>query len=145
MLNRREFLTSAGGSVVTLLLTPLVGACGSSSTDYGTTSSTGATTPAASCDGAGATSTAVEGHTHTLCVPAADLDHPPATGATYTTSISGSHDHAVAFSQAQLTTVLNGGSVTVTTSTVTGHAHDFSVRRAAVPTTPTAPTPRPGY
>ncbi|HSO36645.1 MAG TPA: hypothetical protein VLT33_29170 [Labilithrix sp.] len=143
MLSRRELLTAAGGGLVTLLLTPLVGACGSS-TEPGTATATGATTPAAGCDGAGETSTVVAGHTHTLCVPASDLSQPPAAGATYSTSISGGHDHAVALTSAQLTTVLNGGSVSVTTSTVSGHAHEFSVRKAAVPA-PVPTTPRPGY
>jgi hypothetical protein len=74
-------------------------------------------------------STNVGGHTHTLCVLQADLDHPPAGGVTYTTSSAG-HTHTVSLTQAQLTTIAGGGSVTVTTSTASDHHHQFTLMLA---------------
>ena len=145
MLNRREFMTSAGTGLVALLLTPLFNACGSDS-GSGTSTSTGTTTPPpGGCDGAGETSTVNSGHTHTLCVPASDLTTPPAAGATYTTSINDGHDHAVTLSQDQLSTVASGGSVSVTTTTVSGHTHDFSVQKTVVTNAPIPTPPGMGY
>jgi hypothetical protein len=128
MLNRREFLTTAAGGFVTLLLTPVISACGSESTS-GTSSTTNSTTPG--CDGAGETSTVSQGHTHSLCVPASDLDSPSASGATYLTSITEGHQHMVTLTQAWLMAVAGGAKVTVTTSTMDGHTHDFNVQRVA--------------
>ena len=138
MLNRRELLTTAAGGVVTLLLTPILSACGSGSSS-GTSSTTNSTTPG--CDGAGETSTVALGHTHALCVPASDLDSPPASGATYVTSITESHRHMVTLTQARLMAVASGATVTVTTSTMDGHTHDFTVQRvaASVPLPPSNP------
>jgi len=139
MLNRREFLTTAAGGFVTLLLTPLVSACGSDSTST-TTTTTSSTTPG--CDGAGETSTVSAGHSHTLCVPLADLDNPPAAGATYSTSLTEGHQHTVTLIQAWLMAVAQGQTVKVTTSSVTGHTHDFAVQKVATPAAIT-PTPSP--
>ena len=137
MLNRREFLTTAAGGFVTLLLTPVISACGSGYSS-GTTSTTSSTTPG--CDGAGETSTVSAGHTHALCVPASDLDSPPAAGATYATSVTDGHQHTVTLTQAWLMSVAQGQKVTVTTSSVTGHTHAFVVERVAtVPLPPSNP------
>lgn len=145
MIHRREFLASAGGGFVTLLLTPLINAC-SSSDSSGTTTSTGTTTlPPSGCDGSGETSSVSAGHAHTLCVPASDLSSPPAAGVTYATSITDGHDHGVTLSQAQLMGVASGGTVVVTTTTVSGHTHDFAVKKTVVATTPSPPPPAMGY
>lgn len=128
MLNRREFLATAAGGVVTLLLTPVISACGSDSSSA-TSSTTNSTTPG--CDGANETSTVSLGHTHSLCVPASDLDSPPAAGATYLTSITEGHQHMVTLTQAWLMAVASGVKVMVTTSTMDGHTHDFTVQRVA--------------
>jgi hypothetical protein len=133
MLNRREFLTNAAGGFVTLLLTPIVAACGSDMTYGASTTTTNGTTP--TCDGAGDTSTVSNGHTHALCVPLADLDNPPASGATYGTSVTDGHRHTAALTQGQLMAVAVGQTITVTTSTVAtgnlaGHTHRFAVAKA---------------
>lgn len=145
MLSRREFLITGGGGLVTLVLTPLLPACTSSSD--GTVSSTNPTLPG--CDGAGETSTVVLGHSHTLCVPASDLNAPPAAGATYTTSTADGHTHTVALTPPQLSAVAQGQSVRVTTAlggtSQSGlHSHDFAVEKAAV-ITPPITSPSPGY
>lgn len=124
MQSRREFLTSA---TVTLLLVPvLASACGSTGTS-------GYQTPGVSCDGAGATSTTVNAHAHTICVPLTDLESPPAAGTTYTTSTAAGHAHTVVFTQAQLQSIAAGAAVTVTTTIAGGHAHDFTVVKSAQP------------
>ena len=138
MLNRREFLTTAAGGVVTLLVTLVISACGSDASS-GTSSTTNSTTPG--CDGAGETSTVSLGHTHALCVPASDLDSPPASGAKYLTSNTEGHQHMVTLTQAWLMAVAGGAKVMVTTSTMDGHTHDFTVQRLAttVPLPPSNP------
>ena len=147
MLNRREFLTTAAGGFVTLLLTPILSACGSDSSPS-TSTTTNPTNP--TCDGAGETSSVTLGHTHTLCVPRSDLDNPPVAGATYTTgpAATDGHQHQVVMTQAQLMLVSQGQTVNVMTTTIEGHTHDFAVQKAAPstgatppPTSPPAPGP----
>lgn len=131
MMTRRTFLigaakTSARATVV-LLLTPLAGSgCGSSSSDYGSSPSP----VTSSCTGIGATSSLAAGHTHELCVPATDLSSPPANGTTYATSLTSGHSHSVTLTADQLRSLERGDSVTTTTTSVSGHTHDFAIRRA---------------
>lgn len=146
MLNRREFITTAAGGFATLLLTPIIGACGSDSTSPSTSTTTNPTEP--SCDGAGETSSVTLGHTHSLCVPLSDLDNPPAAGATYLTTTTDGHQHQVTLTQAQLMMVAQGQTVNVTTSTAsapgfTGHTHAFAVQKAAAPAPPPPPVTSP--
>jgi hypothetical protein len=149
MLTRREFLNKAAGATVTLVLTPVLGACGSSSS--GTTTSSNPTQPA--CDGVAETSTVQESHDHTVCVPNSDLTAPPAAGATYTTSNVSSHTHTITLSAAQLATIASGGTVTVNTSNVVdpldgvAHVHTFTISKAtSTPPPPPPPPPTgPGY
>jgi hypothetical protein len=115
--SRREFLS---GATVTLLMIPVAGVvsrCGTSSS------------PGSGCNGGGSTSTTVAGHFHTLCVPLADLNTPPAQGGTYSSSVVGGHSHTVTLTQAQLQAIGSGdgGSVTVTSSTSSAHTHDFTI------------------
>ena len=144
MLSRREFLGQAVGATVTLILTPIVAASCSSSSNGGTSISTNPTSPG--CAGVEETSTVAESHTHTVCVATSDLSSPPAGGMSYTTSTDSGHSHRVAFSSAQLSTINAGGSVTVETSNevdpVNGvaHTHAFTVTMA----TSSQPAPAPG-
>lgn len=120
MLSRRDFL-------VTLVFTPLIPACASSDS--------GITAPAPACDGAGETSTVSQEHAHTLCVPAAALAGPDPSGATLATSTTNGHVHDVTFTQAQLVSIAQGGSVVVATSPGPGHFHEFTVQSST--STPT--------
>jgi hypothetical protein len=137
MLNRRELLTMTAGGFVTLVLTPILSACGSDSTSpMSTSTSTNPTTP--TCDGAGETSSVTLGHQHTLCVPLADLDNPPGGGASYVTSVTDAHQHQVTLTQADLVAVAQGQTVNVMTSTaaaagLSGHTHAFAVQKMAAP------------
>ena len=137
MLNRREFLTTAAGGFVTLLLTPILSACGSDTSPTSTT--TNPTNP--TCDGAGETSSITLGHSHTLCVPLSDLDDPPAAGATYSTGVTEAHQHQVTLTRAQLMSVAQGQTVNVMTSTVESHTHEFAVQKAAGATPPPTSPP----
>jgi hypothetical protein len=62
----------------------------------------------------------------------ADVETPPAGGITETTSNNSAHTHSFAMTQAELTTVNGGGSVTVTSgsSDVGGaHTHTFTITK----------------
>jgi hypothetical protein len=145
MYNRRQFLVTvvkaATGATVTLLLTPVVGACGSSSSTTtpapapvpATTSNP--TTPA--CAGDAATTTSVLGHDHTVCVATTDLDNPPAEGMTYTTGpatgpgATDTHTHEITLSQVQLMAIAANQFVTVTTTVTESHTHDVTIPQPA--------------
>ncbi|MDB5214620.1 MAG: hypothetical protein JWO86_2547 [Myxococcaceae bacterium] len=151
MQNRRQFLCTAvkaaAGATVTLVFSPLVAACGSDNNPTPPTTTTNPTNPTPpaptnptppanptlptipGCDGAGAVSTLVLGHTHTVCAPLADLNNPPAGGQTYTTSAAATdgHMHQVILTQAQLMSIAAGQTVMVTTTVVESHTHDFSL------------------
>jgi len=111
-LSRREFLAK---STVTLVLVPVATSMIGCGDDSG-----------ASCPGIDTTSTVTNGHTHTVCVPTADLTNP--TGSkTYTTSTDAGHNHTVTLTMQQLTTINGGGSVTVTSSTPA--PHNFTIMK----------------
>jgi hypothetical protein len=61
-----------------------------------------------------------------------DVQTPPAAGVSGNTSSSSAHVHTFALTQAQLTTVMGGAPVTITTgSSVTGgaHTHDITITK----------------
>jgi hypothetical protein len=111
MLNRRQFVS---GATVALLLVPVAACSASSAMSSG----------ASGCTGLSATSSVALGHTHTVCVLQTDLTNPPSAGVTYTTS-GPDPTHTVSLTAAQLTSIHQGQSVTVTTSTSGGHTHQF--------------------
>jgi hypothetical protein len=124
MQTRREFLN---GATVTLLMIPIVAACGSSGSSPA--GAPGGTVPG--CDnGIGVTGTIANNHTHTICVLDSDLTNAPAGGVTYVTSNVLAHTHNVTFTQAQLQMINSGGSVTVTSS-APDPTHDFTVMKAS--------------
>jgi len=119
MLTRREFISEAG--YVAFLLVPVASGCGSSNSSSGGPSG---------CDGVGATSSVALGHSHTVCVPAADLSAPPQGGGTFTTS-GPDPTHTITLSAAQLSAMAQGQSVSVTTSNDGAHTHDFMLQKTA--------------
>jgi hypothetical protein len=87
---------------------------------------------AGACNGASDTSTSVpdpqendQMHTHTVCVPHADLANPPASGATYTTSTALGHSHTVTAQLSDLQDLASNDAVTLTTSLSHDHEHAF--------------------
>ena len=135
MLSRRQFLkntaAAASGLTVTFLVTVTQIGC-SSASNTGTS-----TSPALPCDGAGAESSLNAGHTHTVCIPAADLSSPPPGGASYTTSQNQGHTHQLVLQQTQLQALGAGQSATLTTTLDQGHTHTFVLERAGQAATPT--------
>jgi hypothetical protein len=115
LMERRAFVIEAGKAFPVLVGALYLIGCSSSPT-----------TPSTVAD-VTSTSTTVNGHSHSVNVPASDQLHPADT--TYTSSTSLSHAHMLTLTTGQLTTIASGGSVTVTStaSTVTGnHQHDFT-------------------
>ena len=80
----------------------------------------------ASCDGVAATSSSDAGHTHSVCVPNADLETQPATAQYRTSEVSG-HSHTLALNKAQLATIAGGGSVQAISGAADGHTHSFTL------------------
>ena len=116
-LPRRQFFKEAAGGFV--VLTVLISGC---SDDDGGGGGGG------DCDnGVQRGSTSNDGHSHTMCVPQADLNAPPAAGGIYDTSVADSHAHIVTLTQADLTSIAGGGRVAVTSSNSGGHTHDFTL------------------
>jgi len=82
----------------------------------------------AGCDGVGAVSDVVDGHSHTVCVPASDLARMPSVSILYTTSTAQGHTHQITLSPEQISTLASGGTVADVTSTVdAGHSHTFTL------------------
>jgi len=73
------------------------------------------------------TSSVTNSHAHTVSVPVADLG--AATDHDYNTSTYVGHFHMVTLTAAQLAAINGGGTVTVSSSTVEGHDHDFTIRK----------------
>src|SRR5262245_17603385 len=111
---RRTFVIEAGKAFPVVIGALYVIGCGSS------------TAPSAYA-AVSATSTTVNGHNHTVGIPASDQQQPADT--TYTSSSTLDHTHMVRLTASQLSGLGLGGSVTVTStsSPVTGnHSHDFT-------------------
>jgi hypothetical protein len=114
-MNRRVFVIEAGKAFPVVAGALYLIGCGSSTTS-----------PSMVAD-VSSTSTNVNGHTHSVNVPASDQLHP--TDTTYTSSNDAAHTHMVTLMASQLSTLASGGSVTVTStsSAVTGtHTHAFT-------------------
>ena len=117
-IERRDFLVS-------LMVIPLgatVAGCGEDKAAPPTGSD-------ASCDGIDGVSTEIFAHTHTICVPQAVLDEPPADGVVITTErVADTHTHTVTLTAKQLTTLAKGsGAVSLDTSTDREHFHRFTL------------------
>ncbi len=140
-MERRQFM----GNFVLFAVVPLAAACGSDDgedggTPMGTagTGGTGGTSANGDgdgdgngdgngCDGIGADSSVDAGHSHFVCVPAADLESPPADGATYETTNVAGHTHTIDLTMEQLASLADGESVSVETSLVNGHTHSVTL------------------
>jgi hypothetical protein len=117
-ISRKRFLGALGSGTVVLWLQ----ACGGGgSSGYGGGGGGGGG-GALSCGA----STITNNHGHTLTIDEADLDS--STDKTYSIMGTASHDHTVTFTVAQLGMLKNGQSVTVTSSTSSGHNHDVTAK-----------------
>jgi uncharacterized lipoprotein YajG len=114
-MDRRVFVIEAGKAFPIVAGALYLIGCGSSSTSPSTVADVSST------------STNVNGHTHTVNVPASDQLHPA--DMTYTSSNESAHTHMVTLTASQLSTLASLGAVTVTStsSAVTGnHTHSFT-------------------
>jgi hypothetical protein len=123
-ISRKEFI------VLTFTLAGSAAAAGSCSDSGGSSTGAGGSGGGGgqvTCDNplAAAQTSDSTGHTHTLTVAASVLQ--ATTPQMFTTSSSGAHTHTVTLSPTQLTTVRNGGSVTVTSSSDNGHSHAYEI------------------
>jgi hypothetical protein len=77
------------------------------------------------------TSSNVDEHTHTFAIDLEDFANPPDDGVSGETSEDAQHTHTLSLSSLNLTSVQNGGTLKVTTSSDAGHTHVFTFVRAA--------------
>ncbi len=81
------------------------------------------------------TSTVSLNHTHQIRVKGSDVDTPPVADktidtTTYGTAGYGGHSHTVTLTPQDYQTIQGGGQVTVTTSVVESHTHDFTISKS---------------
>lgn len=107
MTTRRDFLKA---SVATLVFVPACGGGGSMPTD--------------ASSGPSCSSSISANHGHVLTILASDLTTPR--DRTYNIQGSSDHTHSVMFTAAQMQTLADGGSVTVTSTLGGGHTHDVT-------------------
>jgi uncharacterized membrane protein YgcG len=122
-MERREFLVKSARSGWVLLMLPVgwtVASCGSDNN--------ASPPPTANASGAALQfmSDVVGGHSHDFSITLADLTTPPAAGLTDSTTVSLGHVHAVTLTQAELSQIQSGATVTKETSLVQGHLHTFA-------------------
>lgn len=79
------------------------------------------------CDGAGSTSSLVDGHSHFVCVAAPDLASPPIDGGVYTSTVERNHSHTITLGPDRLAAIGRGELITVTSSLEQNHTHSFSL------------------
>ncbi len=125
-MKRREFILKLGAAALVLPSVVLKGCGGSSSDDpyYSDDDDAG------DDDSGGCLGDAIgnaNSHGHVISIPRADLDAPPAGGATY--SASGSHSHNVTLSQQELVDL--AANCTLATSNNSGHAHTWTITVAS--------------
>jgi hypothetical protein len=118
-ISRKQFLGALGSGTVLLWLQ----ACGGGDSDSGDGDG-GGSGGGLSC-GASGTSIA-NNHGHTLTIDEADLDS--STNKSYSIMGTAGHNHTVTFTVAQLGMLKNGQSVTVVSSTDSGHNHDVTAK-----------------
>jgi len=70
-----------------------------------------------------------QGHNHMVTISKTDVENPPSAGISLQTSESGGHVHTLAMTQAELQSVKNGNTVTVTASNSSGHTHTFDISK----------------
>ncbi|MGM9488739.1 hypothetical protein [Ideonella sp. YS5] len=120
-ISRKQFLGALGSGTVVLWLQ----ACGGGGSGYGSGGGNGGGSGGGlSCGASGAS--IANNHGHTLTIDETDLNST--TDKTYSIMGTAGHNHTVTFTVAQLGMLKNGQSVTVTSSTDSGHNHDVTAK-----------------
>ena len=120
-MDRRKFLIGLGIALVAGPAALSLKGCGKSNNDN---------TPAAPANSFSVTSSLVAGHTHNVAILLADLAAPPAGGVTYT-SDGATHVHQITLTQQQLADINSGGSDSVTSTDVSNHTHEWTIKKPA--------------
>ena len=110
-------------SLIGLLVLGVVALLFSGTLACGKSTSTGDITVTSSTSSVGGN------HSHQITISAADIENPPSTGKTITTTYVLYHSHTITLSQQDYETIMNGGEVTVTTSLVNDHTHTFTISK----------------
>lgn len=119
-MDRREFLIGLGAALIVAPAAVVLGGCGKSSSDNTSAPSTQGTTFTI-------VSSVVFDHAHTVTILFTDLTNPTSPGITYQSD--GSHVHQITLTQQQLTDINNGGTITVTSTVVNNHTHDWTIKK----------------
>ena len=126
MMNRRAFLRRswhAGTGILTIRALSALGGVVAVSCDSGGGED-------GDSGGSGDTVTYVTdvaaGHAHSIEIPLAVLESPPAEGFEGTTTVVGGHAHSVMLSQAELMDISDDMDVTKNTGVGGGHVHPFT-------------------
>jgi hypothetical protein len=118
-MNRQTFL----GTLVILPIGTFLVHCSSTSSG---SSNASAAPPTKSGTLTTYTSSNVQSHVHTFMLDDMSVAAPPSAGVSGATSAEQSHSHLVSISSDQLQQIATGQSITVTTSSVSGHTHVFT-------------------
>jgi len=119
-MDRRKFLIGLGIALIAGPAVVSLKGCGKSSSDNA----------AAPANSFSVTSNPDNtGHTHNVIIPLADLATPPSGGQTYTSD--GSHQHQITLTHEQLADINSGGSDSVTSTFVSGHSHEWTIKKPA--------------
>lgn len=116
-MNRKVFLQSIGGLLISLPIILVLG-CSSSDDDTPTPTTSG------NCDN-GAAGTISSNHGHSLSVSANDVQ--AGIEKTYTIQGTSVHDHSITLTAANFTTLASGQALGVTSTTGDGHTHIITV------------------
>lgn len=71
------------------------------------------------------TSTVVGGHSHDFTLPGTVIENPPSSGYSNSSTTNSGHAHTVTLTQQQIQSIAGGTAVTVTSSSTSGHTHQF--------------------
>jgi hypothetical protein len=128
---RRQFLMAAGRVMIALPIGWSIAGCGSSSSASGSACSNAdklvtmgtSLVFTSSCDSS---------HTHDFTLMTTELSAPAAAGVMRDTSIDpfDNHAHTVTLTQAELTTIEGGATVTKASTPTNGHQHTYMFRKA---------------
>lgn len=131
-MNRRDFLKTLMTGTAGAVFLQACGGGSDSSSGGGAAESTGPATDAPGSTNTGSAISCNEvisaNHGHTLEVSAADLE--ARTEKTYDIQGSSSHPHLLTVTAADFEILQSGGSVTKTSTTDAGHAHDVTIQCA---------------
>jgi hypothetical protein len=120
MLTRRRLLVHGTSMLIfTPLMAPVIVGCGNATpapAPVDAPPSRPDAPPVQTCAGIMRVSSIDDSHSHSVCVPTADLNNPPANGATYESSTESAHTHRLILTTSQLAAIAAGSSVVLVSS-----------------------------